>query len=748
MVTEPKERVSALPGEMMEQRISRRGLIQRFGVSAGLMIAFSSSAVAGSTRTSLQRGVLAQQAARPEPPTDLDSYILINEDGTVTALTGKVEYGQGIQTGFGQLVAEELSLPFESVEVICGITDRVPYDGTTSGSNSTRRTGPRLRQAAAEMREWLIELGAEELGLPATDLTVQDGAVVATGSPEKSVDFAALAAGKAAAREMREDVPLKDPADYTVVGQDIPRVDVPLKVNGEMKYGIDAAVEGMVYGRVVRAPARGSTLESVDFSAAESMPGVVGVFHDGDFAGLAAERMEQAEAALAAVKAVWTPPATTTTDKTIYDLLKSTPDDGQILEEEPVSEPREADADKTIAVTFKSPYVSHAPMEPKASLVQITDERVDVWTSTQAPFGTQTAIAELLGRPAEEIVVTPLMGGGAFGSKTRPDAEIEAARLAQAFDRPVKIIWTRQEEYQEARFRPAMLIELEAGLDEAGNLAVWNFDLYSSAYFPEGAAEPTPCAASASANVSHTYDIETSVTTWYQSHSPLPPHYWRGNGAAINTMARESAMDELAELAGLDPVTFRSNLLLSNPRLKAVMDAAVEKAGWTPGVGSTGQGVGIALCYENDTYVAEIAHVEVDEASGQIRVLHVDIATDCGLVINPQAVLMQAEGSVIQSLSPTLREMVTFENGRVTNPSFGGARPITMMESPTVDLVFVEDKTQPMGGVGEPFVAPVPGAVSNAVYDAVGIRLRELPFTPNRVLAALAERESQATPMA
>lgn len=736
-------------GSDVRRTLSRRSLLQGIGAGAGLIVTFSSTAAAGGSRADQARGTLAQQSAPREAPLDLDSYLAMNEDGTVTLFTGKVEYGQGIATGFAQLVAEELSLPFESIEVVDGITDRVPYDGATVGSQSTRGTGPRIRLAAAEMREWLLELGSEELGAPVADLGVENGAVIVTGSPETKADFATLAAGKSATREIRADVRLKDPADYTVVGQDIPRMDVPMKVNGEMKFGIDAEVEGMVYGKVVRPAARGSRLESVDFSTAENMPGVVGVFHEGDFAGVAAEGLEQAEAALAAVQAVWTPPATTTTHETIYDLLKSTPDDGQILEEETTPKEREsgtAFAEHTVSATFKAPYVSHAPMEPKAALVQITDERVDVWTSTQSPFRVQEAIAEVLGRPLDQVVVTTLMSGGAFGSKSPADAEIEAALLARAVNRPVKIIWTRQEEYQEARFRPAMLIEVEAGIDETGLVSVWNYNLYSSAYFPEGAEEPTRCAANASANIRHTYDVVNSETTWYQSDSPLPPHFWRGNGAAINTLAREVTLDELAELAGVDPVTFRSGLLLNNPRLLAVMDAVVEKAGWTPGVGSTGQGIGMALCYENDSYVAEVAHVAVDESSGRIQVLHVDAAVDCGLVVNPLAVRMQAEGSVIQSLSPVLREMVTFENGRVTNPTFGQSRPIRMSEAPTVDLVFVEDKTQPMGGIGEPFVAPVPAAVSNAIYDAVGIRLRELPFTPDRVLAALAERDAVATP--
>lgn len=745
MVAEPKHVSHSPSDEPLSRGMSRRGFMKAVGVSAGLMVAWSSTRVSGHGSPGHGIPAARTQFGGPSAPMDLDSYLLVNDDGSVTLMTGKVEFGQGIQTGFGQLVAEELSLPFESVEVLCGTrTDLVPYDTPTVGSMSTRFTGPRLRQAAAEMREWLIELGSEELGVEAEKLDVQDGSVVVVDEPETSVAFSALASGKLAARELREDVVLKDPADYTVVGQSIPRVDVPSKVDGSAIFGIDASIEGMVYGKVLRAPARGSTLESVDFSAAEGMPGVVGVLHDGNFAGIAAESLEQAEAAIAAVQAEWTLPATTTTHETIFELLRSTGDEGQVLEEEGTTPEDPAagleTAAHTISVSFTAPYVSHAPMEPKTALVSIDGDKIDVWTPTQSPFNVQSAVADALGVPPEQVVAHSVASGGAFGSKGT-DAEVEAARLAQAVGRPVKIIWTRQEEYQNGRFRPAMAIDIEAGVGESGSVDAWNYTLYSSAYYPEGAENPTACAANASANIRSVYDVPTSITTWFQSDSPFPPHFWRGNGAAVNTFAREVTLDELAELAGLDPVTFRGELLLNNPRMQAVLDAVVEKAGWTPGVGSTGEGVGVALTFENGSYCGAVAHVDVDESSGEIHVRHVDTSIDCGLVVNPLAVRNQAEGSVIQSLSPTLREMVRFENGRVTNPSFGGARPITMMESPTVDVVFVEDKTQPMGGVGEPFVAPIPAAVSNAVYDAVGIRLRDLPFTPDRVLAALAERD-------
>lgn len=727
--------------------VDRRRFLQSIGVGAGLVVAWStrSNGALAAVGSAGNDGLTTlNQQGQQAPPPQVDSYLRLNEDGTVTLLNGKIEFGQGIQTGFGQIVAEELYLPFESVEVIHGTTTLVPNDGTTAGSSSTRRTGMVIRRAAAEMREWLKELAAEELGVTTDDLVLGDGVISAASDSNKSIDYMLLAGGKSAMREVREDVPLKDPAEYTVVGQSIPRVDVPFKVNGEMKYGIDAMVEGMAYGKIVRPPARGATIATIDMSAAETMPGVIGVFHDGEFAGLAAERMQQADAALAAVKVTWNLPETTTTSNTIFDVLLETPDDGRAMgvqEGEEVPDPSEAIAGsaQTVKSRFKAPYVSHSPIEPKSSLASVTDDLIEIWTSTQSPFGVRSAVSELLGREEESIVVYPLMGGGAFGSKVQPDSEIEAVRLADAFGVPVKITWTRQEEFQDARFRPAMLVDVEAGLDAEGNITGWDYNLYTAAYFPEGAEAPTAAGASQVSNILDIYDIPVARTMWYQCAAPLPPYYWRVNGSTTNIMAREVMMDQLAEAAGEDPVTFRSKMLTNQPRMKAVLDAAVEKAGWTPGVGSTGQGIGVAIALDTQSFIAEVAQVSVNEETGQVTVDHFTCAADIGLVINPLAVTVQAEGSVIMGLSPTLREQTTFENGRVTNASFGQYQPIRMSEAPSVDVVFVEDKTMPFGGVGEPFVSPVQAAVSNAIYDAIGVRLYEVPFTPNRVLAAINE---------
>ncbi|HEU0164494.1 MAG TPA: molybdopterin cofactor-binding domain-containing protein, partial [Thermomicrobiales bacterium] len=396
---------------------------------------------------------------------------------------------------------------------------------------------------------------------------------------------------------------------------------------------------------------------------------------------------------------------------------------------------------------FRAPYVSHTPLEPKASLVQIDGDKVNVWTSTQGPFQIQQAVSDLLKVPLDNVLVTPLMSGGAFGSRSSAVAELEAAQLAKGIGKPVIIQWTRQEELQWGRFRPAAQVEISAGLDANGAPVGWKYDLYSAGYFPEGAEMATSASANASASVTDVYDLPQAKTTFYQGASPLPVAHWRGNGTSYNVFAYEGVIDQLAEAAGKDPVSFRASLLDKNPRMKAVLDAVVAKADWKPGVGSTGQGIGVALAFADETYVAEVAKVQVDADSGQVKILHFDVAIDAGLIVNPEAATHQAEGSVIFSLSPTIREAAAFDNGKVTNDTWAQYQPIKFSEVPTIDVIFVEDKTQPMGGMGEPAVAPVPAAVANAIYDAVGVRLFELPFTPDRVLAAI-QAKKNGTPVA
>ena len=754
------------PGTASDDRsISRRRLLQTAGVAAGLTVAWSTAhgALGQDDSGTPPPDVPVEAGATPEAtpttppspfPADVDAYLRINTDGTATLLTGKVEYGQGIRTGFAQLAAEELSLPFEAIQVVMGQTDQAPFDIGTFGSLSTRLTGPRIRQAGAAMRVWLSELGAQKLGQDPSAVELQNGNVVVTADPTQMVSYADLAAGQASMRQLDPDLPLKDPSTFSIIGQSIPRPDVSQKVDGSLKYGIDASVDGMVWGKIVRPPSFGATLTSIDWSKAQASPGVVGVFQDGNFAGLAAERYEQAEAAIGLVSATWAELNTGTTSENIHDVLLAKADAGTRLGETNVEPAKETDIlsgiTQPIELTFRSPYVNHTPIEPRNSLVQIGDGRVDVWASTQDPFTVRATVAEILGVDPQTVVVTPMATGGAFGSKITPMADPEAARLAQAFQRPVKVLWRRDEEIGNGQYRPATLINITTGLDGQGGISGWLYNLYSASYFPENAPQDESsqngAASDWSADIHEIYELANAQTVWYQGPAPLPPFYWRVNGATMNTFAREITLDILAEQEGVDPVTFRRNMLTSNPRMAAVMDAVIAKAGWTPGVGATGRGFGLALGFDAETYVAQIAQVEVDQNTGEIFVKHVDVALDCGLVVNPEAVKHQVEGSVVLGTSSALREIIKFDNGRVTNPSFADYAPITMRESPTVDVVFVEDKTQPMTGVGEPAVAPVAAAVASAVYDLLGIRLYDLPFTADRVQAELQKKAQGGTP--
>lgn len=739
--------------------ITRRRLLQTAGAAAGLTVVWGATASAQDATGSPEAGATpeAAPAAPPSPfSSEVDAYLRVNEDGTVLLTTGKVEFGQGIRTGFAQLIAEELSIPFESVQTVMGQTDQAPFDLGTFGSLSMRLTGPRIRQAGAAMRVWLSELGAAQLGQDVSAVSLMNGNVVVTADPTQMVPFAALAAGQASSRTLDPDIPFKDPATYTVIGQSIPRPDVVHKVDGSMKFGIDGAVEGMVWGKIVRPPSFGATLTSIDFSKAQAAPGVVGVFSDGDFAGLAAERYEQAEAALSLVSATWQELNTGTTSETIHQVILDTADAGTRLGETNVEPALDIDVLAGITepqqFTFRSPFVSHTPIEPRNSLVNITADGVEVYSSTQDPFSVRTAVAGVLGVEPETVVVTPLATGGAFGAKIIPMADVEAARLAQAFGRPVKTLWRRDEELANGQYRPATLVNITTGLGQDGTISGWVYDLYSASYFPETAEQTEDnqngAASDWSADIHEIYDLAAAQTFWYQGAAPLPPYYWRVNGASMNTFAREVTLNILAEQAGIDPVTFRRNMLGNNPRMAAVMDAVIAKAGYEPTVGPSGRGIGIALGFDASSYVAEVAQITLDQNTGQISVTHVDVAIDCGLVINPEAVKHQVEGSVVLGTSSALREIIKFESGKVTNASFADYAPITMRESPRVDTVFVEDKTAPMTGVGEPAVAPVAGAVMNALYDLVGIRLFDMPFTPDRVLAELQKVQAGGTPAA
>jgi isoquinoline 1-oxidoreductase len=755
--------------QALHEKLSRRTLVKGTGAAAaaGLTVSWASPLVRAQEASPAAEPALPSASPlvdnyNPSPPfgflqspQEADAYLSIDSEGNVTLRTSLVDFGQGIETGFIQIVAEELGVAFENVRTITGETDQVPFNIGTFGSLSTQTTGPILRGAAATLREWLIDLGAEKLGVSRDQLTAQGSQVFVTADPTKTVSYAALAGGQASGKSIEQDVPLKDPNTYTIVGQPIPRIQAKEKSTGRQKYGIDAHIDGQIYAKIVRPPALGAKLQDIDFSAAEATPGYIGSFRDGDFAAIVAERYEQAEVAVAAVKATWSTVSTGNTSDNIHELLKSTADAGQLLGEQPeegatpVPTPEPAEIVKPLSLTFKDQYVNHAPIEPKNALVNVTADRVDVWTSTQSPFNVRAAVAQQLGRDPETVVVHHLTSGGAFGSKILPNAEMPAAVLSNHFGKPVKLIFRRDEEFQFGQFRPAMLVEVNTGLAADNTIASWTYNAYTAGYYPETAEEATGSASDWGADVTEIYGVPAATSTLFNGHSPLPPYFWRVNGASTNAFAREVTLTQLAELAGQDPVTFRKSLLGNNPRMAAVLDALVAQAGWTPGVGSTGQGIGLALAFDGNSYIGQIANVSVDTSTGALTINRFDAVMDCGLIVNPEGVRHQVEGSIVLSLSPTLKEAITFDNGKVTNASFAQYAPLNITEAPRhIEVGFVEDKNNPMGGVGEPAVAPVPAAVVSAIYDATGVWIYEIPLTPDRVLAALQAAGKATAPAA
>lgn len=769
MATEINESAMDIAAKALHNSLNRRSFFKSAGAAAGLAVVWKTPAYAQDATPAASPAALPSASHlvdnyNPAPSggflqsaTDVDAYLSIDADGNVTLKTSLVDFGQGIETGFLQIVAEELGTAFEKVSAIMGYTDVVPFNIGTFGSLSTQITGPILRTAAATMREWLLDIGAEQLGVDRSDVIAQGGNVVSKSDPNKLVGFGVLAGGKASAQPINNDVALKDPSTYTIVGQPIPRVHAVEKSTGRAMYGMDASLPGMVFAKIVRPPQLGAKLQSIDFSEAEKVTGYAGSFRDGDFAAVVADRYEHAVAAVQAVKAVWSEVNTGNTSDNIHELLRSTADGGQPLGVEEVDEGTPTPVPATpfpmatpLKLTFQDQYVSHSPIEPKNALVNVTADKVEVWASTQSPFSVQAAVATQLGRDASTVSVYPLLSGGAFGSKITPNPELPAAVLSNYFGKPVKLIWGRDEEFQYAQFRPAMVVDVSTGLTDDGRIAGWTYDAYTCAYYPETNEKPSDSASDWGADVKEIYNVNAAQTTLFRSQAPLPPYYWRVNGASTNAFAREGAINQLAELAGKDPVTFRLENLTENPRMTAVLNKLVEQAGWTPGVGSTGQGIGVGLAFDGNSYIGQIAQVKVDTSTGVISVERVDCVIDCGLIVNPEGVRHQVEGSICLSLSPTLKEAITFDNGKVTNASWGQYNPLHMNETPRViEVGFVEDKNNRMSGVGEPAVAPVPAAVAAAVYDAVGVWLYEMPFTPERVLAALqAAGKATATPTA
>jgi nicotinate dehydrogenase subunit B len=670
-----------------------------------------------------------QRGAGRELPTDFNAFLRIAEDGTVTGFTGKAELGQGANTSLAQLAAEELDVPLDSVTMVLGDTAVCPWDMGTFGSRTIKFFGPTFRQAAAEARGVLIQLAAEKLKVPADRLVTKDGVVFEKGNPKNSVTYGALAMGKTIERHIEPKPAIKPVSEHTVIGKPAHRKDARLKVTGKAEYAADIKVPGMRCARILRPPAHGAKLRSVDTAAAEAVEGAQ-VIRDGDLIAVLHDSFDQADAALAKVKAEWDLPAATTDDETIYDHLVQVAPAGDVVETKGSLEEGRKISATVFEEAYRTPYVAHSPVEPHAAIVKIEGDHATVWASTQRPFGTQGDVAQALGMPTQNVrAITPFVGGG-FGGKNPSGQAVEAARLAKLSGKPVQVSWSRAEEFFYDTFQPAAVVKIISGLDAANKVVLWDYTVF---WGGERTAEPF-------------YDIPhyriLSRGGWGRGAGGAHPFgvgAWRAPGSNTNTFARESHMDVMAAKAGIDPVEFRA-ANLKDDRMKRALRTCADRFGWKPAKAPSGRGQGVALVNYMGTYVATMAEVAVDRPAGKIQVKRVVCAQDMGEVINPDGARAQMEGCITMGLGYCLAEEIHFKDGKILDLNFDTYDIPQFSWLPKIETILIDNPTMPAQGGGEPPIVNMGAVVANAVFDASGARLFRLPITASRLRDALANK--------
>jgi nicotinate dehydrogenase subunit B len=694
----------------------------------------------------------------------LDAWIRINQDGTATVSTGKVELGQGILTALSQIAAEELELPLDRLRLISGDTEKTPNEGITSGSQSIENGGTALRIAGADMRATLIELAAKRLGVEAASLSVADGVISAADG--RKVTYAELAGDANVHREVNPAAKPKAPSTHKIVGKPIERRDIPRKVTGGVAYVQDLRLPGMLHGRVVRPPSYGARLEAIDEAKIKAMPGVVAVVRDGSFLGVIAEREEQAIKASVALgqSATWAPGPPLPDQASLYDHLLSLPDDPHVISEKQAPLPAGA---RVIEATYRKPYMCHGAIGPSCAVAQFEGGKMTVWTHSQGVFPLRGNLVMGLKLPADKIHCIHMEGSGCYGHNGADDVALDAALLARAAGgRPVRLQWMRGDEFGWEPFGPAMVMKAKAALGADGRIVDWNYELWSNTHStrpdpggnnllaswylaePQKPAPPgilPQPAGGGDRNALPLYDFpRQKVVHHFLRQMPLRVSALRTLGAYANVFAIESFLDELALAAGNDPVAFRL-AHLKDPRAQAVIEAVARKASWKtgekggaggPGI-LKGRGIGFAKYKNLATYVAVIAEVEVERATGKVSVPRAWLAADAGLIINPDGLANQMEGAVIQSTSWTLHEEVKFDRNGIKSRDWMTYPILTMPEVPKVEVELINRPTERSLGAGEAGQGPAVAAIANAFAAATGERLRDLPLTPERVKAVL-----------
>lgn len=735
--------------------VSRRGMLTGAGA---LVVGFSLFPSA------LRAQQAAGQAPAPPPlpgglnanPT-LDSWIKIEASGKITVFTGKAELGQGTKTAMLQIAAEHLEVEPKAITLVTADTGLSPNEGFTAGSGTITGSGLAMSHAAAQTRQILIDLAAAKLGVAADQLKTQGGAVVAPDG--RKLGYGELVDGETLRRRAEPTSKFKDPKTYTQIGKSLPRVDIPGKVTGGVAFVQDLRLPGMVHARVVRPPRYGARLKSLEAAGVEKMPGVIKVVRDGSFLAVVAEKEFQAVQAMASLTqaAVWDAgPDLPASPEALFSFLKTTKSQADSIVDKPFGTPV-----KTIEANYTRPYHMHGSIGPSCAVAHMQGDALTVWSHTQGVFPDRQAIAGLLKMPEAQIRVIHMEGSGCYGHNGADDAAADAALIAAALPgKPVRVQWMRDQEHAWEPYGAAMSMAMKGGVDANGNVVAFDYHLWGTTHNtrPGGPgnilagwlvekpfAQATPTfrpspAGSLDRNAVPYYGFPTKVTSHFVADMPLRVSALRGLGAFANVFAIESFVDELAREAKADPVAFRLKHL-EDPRAKEVVQLAADKFGWKPGAKAPfGRGYGFAFArYENlHAYCALAVEVEVERETGRVRLVRAVAADDSGTTVSPDGVKNQIQGGILQAASWTLYEQVAFDKGGITSTDWSSYPILRFAAAPeSIEVHIIDRPGLPFLGTGEASQGPTPAAIANAIADATGARMRDLPFTRQKVKALI-----------
>lgn len=695
--------------------LDRRDFLKRMG--GGLLVTFSLS----------DYPVLFGTGFLQDEEPGMNAYLRIGEDDRVSLYTGKIEMGQGPVTSLPQMLADELDVHYDSIDIFMGDTDICPWDAGTFGSLTTRRFGPLLRAAGAEARATLLDMAAEHLSLPVDQLEVKDGIVSARGNMDKQVSYGRLTRGKEIVKKLEGKPVLKEPSEFRFMGQSMHHVDARVKLTGEARYAGDIQLPGMLYARILRPPSHFSELTGADTSGAESMDGVE-VVRDGDLVAVLHELPDIADIALSKVKAGYATNDPDINDRNIFKHLHRSVTNRRTVDEGGDLKTGEEQSTQVFESEYLDGYKAHAPIENHTATAVMEEDAMKIWASTQTPFRLKEQVAEILGMPEDKVHVMQVFVGGGFGGKSPGRQAHEAARLAKITGKPIQVVWTRREEFFYDTFRPAAVVKIKSGINGSGQISMWDYDVLFAG--SRGSQQFY--------DIQHHKTVSSGTGRGEPSAHPFGTGAWRAPANNTNTFARESQIDIMAAAAGIDPLEFRLRNLKDEKFIR-ILKAAADKFEWTPAKGPSGRGYGVACGQDAGTKVAHMAEVEVDENTGHVQVKRVVCAQDMGLAVNPQGATIQVEGCITMGLGYALKEDIQFEGGQILNRNFDSYQFTRFSWTPEIDVVLIDARDDPPQGGGEPAIICMGAVVANAIFDATGARLYQMPMTPERVLDAMAK---------